>query len=550
VAEPTSSDVSSRANWRARLAGVALIIVGLGAVALGASAYVEAWLTARDWNASPDAQLLAREAAEPTPIRVEPATPEPLPVRIEPLPTAVPYNHPALEPSPAPVVLATADRVVLDGSEFRFLDPPEPNAHARVSVTLRNTADGPTDRILLGIPSSWFESYRIIGSVPVVAQDRTDEDGLRTFSFPPIPAGQSATFELHVAPTTEETRPPSLQVLLAGGDLIGSAKPPTEAPSPRPGPVMALDIPRLKLKSGVVQTKWEPPPFTIGQIKGSANISRGNTVLIGHLSGAAGNVFGHLDQLEPGDTLTATSRGVPYEFEVSRIFRGANTDPSPMEPAEDARLTLMTCAGVWNPITRDYSERLWVIAEPPEQAAVTIATVSASATAEAIATATYVASLPTATPMPTPFAGEVSLPGGLGNTRPDVGKVLGPPVGETVDKLVVFRPSGREVHVLFTPDPPRAALLVLVPGSRMTFSAAVNEARRYLPKDTQPRIDAPEGNPQFIVERFASPVLADALGIPSGDFSVIYTRDAQGNVTKIVFGLGDDIDALLEASRH
>src|SRR5439155_7203604 len=190
-------------------------------------------------------------------------------------------------------------------------------------------------------------------------------------------------------------------------------KPSTFAPTPRPGPVMSIDIPRLKLKSGVVQTAWEPPPFAVGQIKGSANITQGNTVLIGHLTGAAGNVFAHLDDLEPGDEVTATSRGLPYSFVVSRIFTSTNNDASPIAHSDDVdQLTLMTCAGIWNPITRDYSERLWVVAEPPEQAKATIASVAATATAVAPVTATARAEVtatalaaPTATPLPIPYAG-------------------------------------------------------------------------------------------------------------------------------------------------
>lgn len=553
MAAPTSSDAGSPASsWRARAAGIALVVVGLGAVALGAGAYIEAWTTANDWTASEEAQRLARQSIDPTPIWIQAATPGPAAlIKLEPLPTAIPFARPATIPmaTPAPK-MASASQMVLDSSEFRFLDPPEPDAHARIAVTLRNIADGPSDRILLGIPATWFEAYRIIGSVPAIAEDRTDDEGQRTFSFPPLQAGQSVTLELHVAPVGEEIRPPALELLMADGESIGSAKPPVMAPTPRPGPVMALDIPKLKLKSGVVQTKWEPPPFTIGQIKGSANISKGNTVLIGHLSGAAGNIFGRLDQLEPGDKVTATSRGLPYEFVVSRIIRSSNTDVEPMDPLDDVRLTLMTCAGIWNPITRDYSERLWVIAEPPEQAEATIALVSATATAEAIKTATAVALLPTPTPLPTPYAGEPALAGGLGNTRTDLGKVLGPPLGETEGKLVVFRQPGREYRVHFTPDPPRNAMLVILPSTRLTFDAAVKEARKYLPRDTQPRINAPEGNPQFIVERFLSTNLGSALATDSGDFSVIYTRDAQGAITKMVLGLGDDIDALLEASRR
>ncbi len=554
MAEPTSSGASSAARQLlTRFAGVLLLIVGAGCVVVGGQAYFDAWSTARDWQASPEAQDLVRQSAEPTPIFVV-DTPVPVTVELQPLPTRVPFVQPlpTAVATPAPN-MATAEDITLESSEFRFLDPPEPDAHARVSVTVHNTAAGPSERVLLGIPAAWFEAYRIIGTAPSVSEDRTDDEGLRTFSFPPLAGGQSATYELHVAPVGEDIPPPPLNVLLAGGDAIGTAKPATVAPPPRPGPVMALDIPRLKIKSGVVQARWEPPPFTIGQIRGTANISTGNTVLVGHLTGAAGNVFGHLDQLEPGDKVTATSRGLPYEFVVSRIIHSTNTDTEPMQPVDsedDARLTLMTCAGVWNPVTRDYSERLWVIAEPPEQAKVTIARVSATATAEAAATGTAVALLPTPTPSPTPFAGEVALAGGLGNTRADLGKAFGAPTGETSAKLVVFRQPGREYHVHFTPDPPRAAMLVILPATRMPFDAAVREVRRFLPRDAEPRLAAPEGNPLFVVERFASAILGSALGTDSGDFSVIYTRDAQGQITKVVLGLGDDIDELLEASRR
>jgi hypothetical protein len=222
-------------------------------------------------------------------------------------------------------------------------------------------------------------------------------------------------------------------------------------------------------------------------------------------------------------------------------------------PADDARLTLMTCAGVWNPFTHDYSRRLWVVAEPPEQAAVTIANAAATATAEAsaavAATATAVALEPTMTPVPV-YVGEPSLAGGIGNSRVDLEKVLGRATGETSGKLVVFRQPGREVHVAFTPDPPRAALLaeILTPDTRMTFDAAVREARKLFPTDTRPRADAPEGNSQFAVERFTSPDLARALG--SGDFSVVYTRDQSGAITSILLGLGDDFEALMQQARR
>jgi hypothetical protein len=564
VAERSSSGVSEPADWRRRLAGAGLILLGVAGVGTAGWAYVDAWSTSQAWQASPQAAALARQAVEPTPMWLPTVTPGPAPTsaRIEPLPTpgvrapaSVPTLEPiAVQPLAVPTIVVAAEDLSLDATDFRFLDPPEPDAHARVAITVTNHAAATSGHVLLGVPANWFEDYRIIGTAPAVSDDRTDDDGLRSFSFPPLTAGSTATFELHVTAIGERTQAPAVKVLLEGGDLIAEAKPATLAPPPRPGPVMSIDIPALKLHSGVVQIPWEPPPFAVGQLDGSANVTLGNTILVGHLTGAAGNIFAHLDQLKPGDEITATSRGLPYAFVVSRTYQGANTDASPLLPADDARLTLMTCAGVWNPFTHDYSERLWIIAEPPDQAAVTIAAAAATATAEATAavaaTSTALAlAPPTVTPTPA-YVGEPSLPGGIGNTRVDLEKVLGAATGETSGKLVVFRQPGREFHVLFTPDPPRAALLaeILASDSRLTFDAAVREARKLFPADTSPRAAAPEGNSQFVVERFNSPSLALALG--TGDFSVVYTRNATGAITSILLGLGDDFQALMQQSRR
>jgi LPXTG-site transpeptidase (sortase) family protein len=531
-----------------------LIVFGVAGVAVAGAVYYDAWSTARTWNASPEAAALAEQVAEPTPIWQPPATPEPSASRIEPVPTPsvpVPSLPLVARIGPRPPSAAASD-LSLESTEFRFIDPPEPGAHARVAISVANHARTSSSRILLGIPATWFVGYAIIGTGPAVSEDRTDDSGLRTFSFPPLRAGTTATFELHVTAIGEGTQAPSVTVLLDNGDPIGEVdKPSTLAPTPRPGPVMSLDIPRLKLKSGVIQTAWEAPPFTVGQIKGTANITEGNTVLIGHLSGAAGNVFAHLDELKPGDKITAVSRGLPYSFVVSRTFESTNDDQAPIQPADDTRLTLMTCAGIWNPFTHDYSERLWVIAEPPDQAAETIASAAATATAEATAgvaaTATALALEPTATPVPPPFVGEPSLAGGIGNSRANLEKTFGLATGETSGKLVVFRQNGREIHAAFTPDPPRAALVTILPSAGLSFDAAVKESRKLFPTDTQPRAAAPEGNPKFVVERFTSPTLAQALG--SGDFSVIYTRDDKGVITSVVLGLGDAFDALIEHSR-
>jgi sortase (surface protein transpeptidase) len=561
---------------RRRVAGVGLILGGLAGVLLAGWVFIDAWSTRANWDASAEAQALEAQAAEPTPIWLAPATPEPVVATIVPLPTAAiahstatadrtaepvaavsqvsgtpepqapaPFALGVAEPAaPAPV---TTDDLSLDRTDFRFLDPPEPGSHARLAFSVTNRAPATSGRILLGIPAKWFDSFHIIGTAPAVSSDRTDDSGLRVFSFPPILGRSTATYELHVTAIEEVTSAPSVKVMLDADDVVGEDdKPATYAPPPRPGPVMAISIPRLELKSGVVQIAWEPPPFAVGQIKGTANITTGNTVLVGHLTGNAGNVFAKLDELMPGDEITATSRGLPYSFVVSRVFQSANDDAKPMAPADDARLTLMTCAGIWNPLTHDYSERLWVIAEPPDQAKITIANAHATATAYAptavAATRTAIALIPTPTTVPTPYAGEPALPGGIGNTRPNLERAFGQATGETSGKLVVFHQPDREVRVAFSPDPQRAQFVAVFPTTPFTFDAAVHESRLYFPHDASPRSQAPEGNAQFIVERFTSPSLGQALG--NTDFSVIYARDGTGMITSIVLGPGDDFDAL------
>ena len=75
MAEPTSSGEKSRGSWRGRAAGIALIVVGLAGVAIGAAAYLDAWNTAQQWDTSEEAQALERQEMAPTPVWIEPGTP-------------------------------------------------------------------------------------------------------------------------------------------------------------------------------------------------------------------------------------------------------------------------------------------------------------------------------------------------------------------------------------------------------------------------------------------------------------------------------------------
>ncbi|MBV9355557.1 MAG: sortase [Chloroflexi bacterium] len=581
-----------------RCIAAVLLLAGILGLGGGSTLWAQSWFENWSWAHSDDAQRVQQQLAEATPIWTGSLDARPTAVIVRHAasvptlaPTAPPQavgprttTAPALTiaeateppaPTPTPVPLATADQVQLNDVEFEFLEPPEPGATARLTILLHDSADDPTPPVSVTLPADWLRSYSIFNTVPAATDDQTDDDGQRLMQFPALAPGADETIQLQVVATAETLAAPHITIGLAGGDAIGDAQPTTIAPHPRPGPPSVISIPELKVHSGVLPTDWEPPPFVVGELKGSANVSQGNTILIGHLTGAAGNVFAHLDQLQPGEKVTATSRGVDYDFVVSEVDTLPENDLNPLKPSDTPRLTLMTCAGVWNPITHDYNERLWVVAELPDQAAVTIAANQekadqATATAEVEATLTATAQvsptptetpLPTATPVPTatPFAAEVALDGGLGNTRPNVDHAYGPPRGETSGKLAVYKQGSSEVHIWYSPDPQRAQAVVLIPpaNARPPFDAAVQLSRPLLPRDAEPRADKPEGNAEYTVERFSSPTLAQALpaslftgdGAQPGDLLVVYEKDGNGAIQRIVVGVGNDIDELLAKGR-
>jgi hypothetical protein len=410
-----------------------LLAGGLVGMLIGGGVFVQSWYESWLFEQSGQADRLERQASvlENPPLWLEAgaeSTPSPAPPTATPVVAATAAAGPAaVEPlasptaSPTPERLADPALVEVASVDFRFDDPPEPGARARLSVELHSQANVRSDRIDLASAAKWFAGYEVIGAVPPVLDDRTTPDGIRHFIWPGLAPGQTARLELHLAAVEDDVDPPDVTVSLGDGARLAQVKPRTVSPRPRPGPARALSIPKLQLQTGVVQTAWEPPPFVVGQIAGTANLSEGNTIVIGHLRGTTGNVFERLDRLAPGDEVIAVSRGLEYRFVVSGRAILPKDDHSPMVKTETPRLTLMTCIGRWDPILRDYDERLWVIAEPPELAEQTIAnqaaltrqaaaehaqvaaqaTARAQATAESRATATAEElARPTATPSP------------------------------------------------------------------------------------------------------------------------------------------------------
>jgi hypothetical protein len=195
--------------------------------------------------------------------------------------------------------------------------------------------------------------------------------------------------------------------------------------------------------------------------------------------------------------------------------------------------------------------------QPTAPAAQPAVAAQSSPAAAPTAQAVQPTSPPPAPPSPTPFNGQVSAGGGLGNTRTDIDAAYGAPTGETPNHQVVFRKNNFEFHVGLLPDlNGRADLIVEQPiqsGQLPALAQAQAEAHRLLPRDAQPPNATPEGNNQFVVERYTSQTLAQALppevfspgGGEPGSFLIVYVKDQSGNIARWILGPGNDPNALI-----
>lgn len=147
---------------------------------------------------------------------------------------------------------------------------------------------------------------------------------------------------------------------------------PTATPRPNPTPVTIRRIvaPRIQLDSPVVVSKiengeWQVPKFVAGHLEGTSSPGMGgNIVLSGHVQSiSSGNVFARLDELKIGDVVTLRTSGGDIAYAITGRNVVVNTDISVVQSSGREELTLITCIGTFNPLTRDYSHRLVVWGE-------------------------------------------------------------------------------------------------------------------------------------------------------------------------------------------
>lgn len=129
-----------------------------------------------------------------------------------------------------------------------------------------------------------------------------------------------------------------------------------------PLPPLYIEIPALDIGAAVVvaDNRNLPPTRLAGWFFGSAfPATDGNTVIIGHVNGE-GAIFSRLSELQPGDEIRIRTDGWVHTYVVSEQQVVDQNAVEVLAPTPTAALTLITCAGEWNPADENYPQRLVV----------------------------------------------------------------------------------------------------------------------------------------------------------------------------------------------
>jgi sortase A len=108
---------------------------------------------------------------------------------------------------------------------------------------------------------------------------------------------------------------------------------------------LEIRIPKLNVNSVIVQgTDWEALKLGVGQLLNGVNPGddSGNLVLSGH-NDIYGEVFRHLEELEPGDEFTVRTQTQVYTYRVTGEEIVEPSEVSVLEPRGGATATLISC---------------------------------------------------------------------------------------------------------------------------------------------------------------------------------------------------------------
>jgi LPXTG-site transpeptidase (sortase) family protein len=127
-------------------------------------------------------------------------------------------------------------------------------------------------------------------------------------------------------------------------------------------PPLRIEIPDLGVDVPVVLSDPDHLPHQklVGWLfKSAFPGTAGNLVLMGHLDGPAA-IFGRLDELQPGDVIRVSSSRDTFIYVVDETMLVSDDEVRVLAPSDAPIVTLITCAGDWNPDARTDDKRLVV----------------------------------------------------------------------------------------------------------------------------------------------------------------------------------------------
>ena len=232
----------------------------------------------------------------------------------------------------------------------------------RLSRLVGNVLIGVGVLLLLGVSLAW-----IYGEYLGWQAEQERRAFIRTFPTPVAPATLPITATAtpaavedatpRTAPLAEPTRESSPTATAPGWQT---------APPPLRITVPAIDLDTKVVPAIVKDGTWEVPKFVAGYLEGTGRPSGdgGNVVLSGHLQSlTSGNVFARLGELEAGDVIVLYTDDGVFEYAVASARLVTPRTVEVTYPTDDPRVTLITCAGDWDPIAQDYTQRLVVAGE-------------------------------------------------------------------------------------------------------------------------------------------------------------------------------------------
>jgi len=139
-----------------------------------------------------------------------------------------------------------------------------------------------------------------------------------------------------------------------------------------------MQIPRIRVNSRVLEVsiangEYQVPDWDVGHHVDSPSPGMaGNSVFNGHLETIyAGRVFARLSEVQIGDAVYLYTETHRLDWVVQEMRTVPDTDYSFVIPTVDTRVTLYTCAGQYNPVTRAYTDWLVVVARLIEATPIT-----------------------------------------------------------------------------------------------------------------------------------------------------------------------------------